>query len=107
MAEKRNKYSREFMEEAVRLLHSDPRSTNEIANALGVSQSRLYKWRRELGLRPAPVSTVVEALNPDDREELRRLRKENAQLREEREILKKATASSTGRRKSTNDSLSW
>jgi|SoiMetStandDraft_5_1073268.scaffolds.fasta_scaffold29990_1 transposase len=90
--QKRKKYTREFKEEAVRLLEQDERSGDEIAKALGVDRGILYRWRRELGLKPAPVARVSGALSPDEREELRRLRKEVAQLRVDKEILKKAAA---------------
>jgi transposase len=90
--QKRKKYTREFKEEAVRLLEQDERSGDDIAKALGIDRGMLYRWRRELGLKPAPLGRVSEALSPDEREELRRLRKEVAQLRMDKEILKKATA---------------
>ena len=89
---KRRKYTQEFKEEAVRLLERDERSGEDIARELGVDRSALYRWRRELGLKPAAIGSVSEALSPDEREELRRLRKEVVRLREDKEILKKATA---------------
>ena len=89
---KRKKYTREFKQEAVRLLNSDPRPGHDIARELGVQQAMLYKWQRKLGGGPKVVANLDEALSPGEREELRRLRKENEQLRMEREILKKATA---------------
>jgi transposase len=89
---KRKQFTREFKEEAVRMLETDPRPGEEIARDLGIDRGMLYRWRRQLGKAKPPVATVNEALSPDEREELRRLRKENEQLRMEREILKKATA---------------
>jgi transposase len=89
---KRKKYTAEFRQEAVRLLNSDPRPGREVARDLGVQQSMLYRWQREFGGGPSTVGSMSEALTPGEREELRRLRKENEQLRMEREILKKATA---------------
>ena len=91
-AKKRKRYTKEFKQEAVRLLESDQRQAREIARELGLDQAMLYRWRRELGLGPAALGSVSEALTPDEREELRRLRKEVAQLRMDKEILKKATA---------------
>jgi transposase len=81
---KRKKYTREFKEEAVRLLEQDPRSGDDIALALGIDRGMLYRWRRQLGLKPAPVESVSEVLSADEKEELRRLRKEVAQLRMEK-----------------------
>jgi transposase len=92
MPKKRKKYTRQFKEEAIRLLESNERNGRDIARELGVGHAALYRWRRELGLRPAPIGSVSEALSPDEHEELRRLRKEVAQLRMDKEILKKATA---------------
>jgi len=92
MPRKRKKYTREFKQEAIRLLESDERNGRDIARELGVEQATLYRWRRELGLKPLPIGSLSEALSPDEREELRRLRKEVAQLRMDKEILKKATA---------------
>jgi transposase len=92
MPKQRKKYTREFKQEAVRLLESDDRNSREIARELGVEQAMLYRWRRNLGLKPLPIGDVSEALSPNEREELRRLRKEVGQLRMDKEILKKATA---------------
>lgn len=89
---KRKRYTTEFKQEAVRLLNSDPRSGREIAREMGLQQSMLYRWQRQLQGGPQVVGSVAEALSPGEREELRRLRKENERLRMEREILKKATA---------------
>jgi transposase len=91
-AVKRRRYTKQFKEEAVRLLETDSRSGDDIARDLGVERGMLYRWKRELQGKSTPVGSVADALSPDERAELRRLRRENAQLREEREILKKATA---------------
>ena len=88
----KKRYTKQFKEEAVRLLETDPRPAADIARELGIEFSMLYRWKRELGSKSPQVDTVAEALLPDEREELRRLRREVAELREEREILKKATA---------------
>jgi transposase len=92
MPKKRKKYTTEFKQEAIRLLESDERNGRDIARELGVEHAMLYRWRRELGLKPPAIGSLSEALSPDEREELRRLRKEVAQLRMDKEILKKATA---------------
>ena len=89
---RKRRFTKEFKREAVRLLESDPRPGIEIARDLGIDEPMLYRWRRELGGQTKPVNSVAEALSPDEREELRRLRREVAELREERDILKKATA---------------
>jgi transposase len=70
------------------LVKDSGKSMGQIARDLGVSYETLRKWVRQAevdgGLR--------EGLTTDEREELRRLRRENWILREEREILKKAAA---------------
>ena len=89
---KRRRFTKQFKEEAVRLLDTDSRSGEEIARDLGVERAMLYRWKRELQGAAKPVQNVNDALAPDEKEELRRLRKEVTQLRMEKEILKKAMA---------------
>ncbi len=86
---KRQRFSREFKLEAVRLLEQGDKSAAALARELGIPRSKLHKWKTEVdangeaafpgsGRRPEPVA------------ELERLKRENARLREENEILKKA-----------------
>ena len=82
-----NRFTREFRDEAVRLALTSGRSRHEIAQDLGVGRSTLTRW----------ISSHIEedhpATAPRDLEaELRRLRRENEILRQERDILKKAAA---------------
>ena len=81
-------YSPEFRREAVRLLRSSGRSVPQLARELGVSQQSLRNWERQA---QADVGESSD-LSTDERAELRRLRRENKVLVEEREILKKAAA---------------
>jgi transposase-like protein len=87
----RKKYTREFKIEAVRLLDTSGKSGHEIEADLGIGSGMLYRWRKQLeaegteGQRAFPGNG-----NPRD-EELARLRKELAIVKEEREILRKAT----------------
>lgn len=85
----RRKYTREFKIEAVRLTEESDGPVMEVARELGIHPNTLYKWRCQYladGEEAFPGHGKLTA--KDD--EVRRLRRENARLREEREILKKA-----------------
>ena len=90
------RFTREFQDEAVRLVLTSGRSRREIAEDLGVGLSTLRHWldrRREHQIddhRPGPPQEDVMA-------ELKRLRRENEILRQERDILKRATANGMDR----------
>jgi transposase len=81
-------YPEEFRREAVALIRSGQRSLAEASKSLGVSQQTLRNWLKREGVDAGRV----EGVGSEEREELRRLRRENRVLREEREILKKAAA---------------
>ena len=87
---KRRKFTDEFKAEAVRLARESGKSVGQIARDLDLVESVLRRWveqaQIEEGHGPAGALTRAE------REELAQLRRENKQLRMEREILKKATA---------------
>ena len=83
---RRIRYSPEFKAEAVRIVQTTETPIKEIARNLGVTVTSLRDWVQ--AARPAPAAPLVE----DERSELSRLRRENQQLRMERDILKKATA---------------
>jgi transposase len=79
-------YPEEFRREAVRLARLGDKPQRQLAKDLGISDVTLRNWLKEektaRGERPG-------GLSGDEREELRRLRDENATLRMEREILRK------------------
>ncbi len=82
------RYTSEFKAEAVRLVRSTPdKPASQIARELGVSDNALRSWVKQTEIDQGER----EGLTTEEREELRRLRKEVKVLRQEREILKKAT----------------
>jgi transposase len=83
---KKRRFSSEFKREAVRLVRDSGKPITQIAKELGLGTGLLAKWKREL---EAQEKT---GLKPDELEELKTLRKENARLRMEVEILGEATA---------------
>ena len=82
-------FSEDFRREAVRLLRESGRTPPEVATELGISPDTLRVWERQFG-RAETTKGRGKMLALE--EENRRLRRENARLLEEREILKKATA---------------
>ena len=89
MGEKRSykSYSQEFREEAVALVLNQGYSVPEAARSLGIATNMLYRWKQKV-----EDQQVGKVLSEDERDELMRLRKENKNLRMEKEILKKASA---------------
>jgi transposase len=87
----RRKYDREFNLEAVRLITQGGRSVVEVARDLGIHENLLYKWRRKYLDDTAHAFPGKGHLKPAD-EEMRRLKKELLDIKEERDILKKALA---------------
>lgn len=84
------RFTKEFQDEAVRLALTSGRSRREIAADLGIGLSTLRHWidrRREHEIDHPPGDR-----REDMAAELKRLRRENEILRQERDILKRATA---------------
>lgn len=82
-------YPPEFRTEAIRLARTSGKLPAEIARELGMTGETLRLWLKQADLDEGKRS---DGLTSDEQEELRRLRRENRILREEREILKKAAA---------------
>lgn len=87
--EKRRRYDREFKLEAVRLSFEPGRSVAGVARDLGISENVLHVWRAKL--KSEGVSAFPgKGHQSGEAEELRRLRRQLAEVTEERDILKKA-----------------
>lgn len=93
MSERRRKHSAEFKLEAVRLATGGGKAVAEVAQSLGVRADLLYKWLREFAPKKSDgASSLGGAKITSQDEEIRRLRVELRVVREERDVLKKATA---------------
>lgn len=85
---KRKRYSAELQQEIVRLVRAG-RTPEELAREFEPSGPAIRNWVKQAEL---DEGTRTDGLKTEEREELARLRRENARLKEEREILSKAAA---------------
>lgn len=83
----RRKFTNEFKLEAVKLAERGDAPVSHIASDLGLHETVLRRWMEKFGTR-----SDGSRLTPEEHDELIRLRRENRVLKEERDILKKATA---------------
>lgn len=88
---KQRRFSREFKQEAVRLIEESGKSVADIAEDLGVSDNSLYRWRQEFRRDGEQAFPGKGHLKADD-EYVRRLERELKIVKQERDILKKAVA---------------
>ena len=86
-AKKRKQFTPEFKRETVALITEQGYSIAKAAQAVGTTDTNVRRWKSEL-----EADARGECLNSDERAELVRLRRENKELRQEKEILKKASA---------------
>ena len=90
MSEKRRKsYAPAYRKEAARLVIDTERPIAVVAREIGVGEQLLGRW---VAIERSRLVDPPGALDADDRAELARLRVENAELRMDREFLKKAAA---------------
>ena len=89
MGQKRSykQYPKEFREEAVGLVLEQGYSVPEVAKSLGIAANMLYRWKQSI-----EDQKQGQVMTEDERDELKRLRKENKELWMEKDILKKASA---------------
>lgn len=91
MGKSRRSFTKEFKLEAVRLITDGGRSISQVARELGVRDTILGRWKKELEESQGDAFPGKGNL-PAEAEELRRLRRENERLQMEHAILKKAIA---------------
>jgi transposase len=81
-------YSREFKVEAIRLAEAGDKTATQVARQLGIRVNQIGKWKQQLE-REALTGVLTKRGRPVDND-MARLQRENARLREENDILKKA-----------------
>ncbi len=86
MSEIRKKYDEEFKKNAVKLSHASPKSVRQVADDLGISENRLYAWRKKYTAEGDKTRWATLE------EENKALRLQLAEARIEADMLKKATA---------------
>ena len=86
MSGSRRKYDEEYKKNAVKLSYASPKTVAQVAKDLGVAENRLYMWRKKYTMDGD--KTRYATLE----EEAKALRLEVAELKMERDMLKKATA---------------
>lgn len=82
--QRRQQYDEEFKKNAVKLSHASPKSVKDIADDLGVDAGNLYRWRKKYTAEGDKTRWATLE------EENRALKLENAELRIEQDMLKKA-----------------
>jgi len=91
---KTNSYPESFRKEAVRLANLPDRTATDVAKELGIHVGQIYNWRTQFSKLSKGQFKIVDGVDhsKDESAEIRRLKKEVAKLKEERDFLKKATA---------------
>jgi transposase len=87
MAETRRKFDQDFRDGAVRIVQETDRPVAQVARELGIHEGTLGNWVAKARQADRPSG---EGLSTSEREELARLRKENAELAMERDVLKRS-----------------
>ena len=92
MGKSRRKHSLEFKLEAVRQVVEQGRPVSDVADGLGVNRNLLTRWKAMYVSAGAVTATRIDREQVDLEQENRRLRRDRTIARQERDILKKATA---------------
>lgn len=86
-------YTKEFKQEAIRMMEESGRPAAEIAMELGIRRNQLYKWKEQLQSQTEQAFSGSRGRpKKENQSELTTLRRENERLKEELEIIKKAAA---------------
>jgi transposase len=88
MSKSRKRYTPEFKQEAVALWQASEKSAAEIEKDLGITTGMLYHWKKELKKKAVAAADGSAA----EAAEIKRLQKELALVKQERDILKKAVS---------------
>lgn len=88
---RRKIYDKEFKQEAVQLLQNSGKSSKEIADNLGINVMNLLRWRREYEKDEVNAFRGNGNMTPEELQ-MKKLQKELADVKMERDILKKAMA---------------
>jgi len=86
---KRKGYDKQFKVDAIKLVTEAGRTVRDVARELGIDPNTLYHWKRDLAKAGDTAFPGKGHLTAQE-EEIRRLRKELSEAKEDREILKKA-----------------
>jgi transposase len=89
LGQRRRVYTKEFKEETVHLVLTRGMSVSEVSKDLGIGTETIYRWIRQYKSDPKNSFPGKGHLKPED-EKLRKLERELADVKEERDILKKA-----------------
>ena len=91
MAKVQKTYTREVKEEAVRLAQTSGKSITQVARELGMSDTSIHQWRKELA-QHGPEAFPGKGHQTELEEENRRLKRELERVQQERDILKKVVS---------------
>jgi transposase len=88
------RYSEEFRKQAVALSEQPGKTAREVAESLGIHVNQIYNWRNQLKKLSKRQLQILDGVDytKEELDEIRRLKTENAKLKEERDFLKKAVA---------------
>lgn len=90
------KYSKEFKDSTVQLIINENQKVTDVAQDLDLNPKTLYHWvttyKKDHNIPTKNINFKNKNANESESEELKRLRRENKLLKQERDILKKATA---------------